>query len=62
MRRLMCIASVLSLLAVSALTTGRARAVNAEQLGTYLAAVPTAMFGGTGPTSVSLDPDTTFPS
>lgn len=39
-----------------------ARAANAEQLGTYLAAVPTTMFGGTGPTSVRLDPSTNFPS
>lgn len=39
-----------------------ARAANAEQLGTYLAAVPTTMFGGTGRTSVRLDPSTSFPS
>jgi hypothetical protein len=39
-----------------------ARAADAEQLGTYLAAVPTTMFGGTGRTSVRLDPDTSFPS
>jgi hypothetical protein len=39
-----------------------ARAANAEQLGTYLAAVPTTMFGATGRTSVRLDPSTSFPT
>jgi hypothetical protein len=33
-----------------------ARAVNAEELGAYLAVVPTAMLHATGPTGISLDP------
>jgi hypothetical protein len=38
-----------------------ARAAGAEELGTYLAAIPTTMFDATGPTGIRLDPSTTFP-
>jgi len=38
-----------------------ARAADAEELGAYLAAVPTTTFDATGPTGVRLDPSTTFP-
>ena len=38
-----------------------ARAVDAEALGAYLAAVPTATFGATGSTGVRLGASTTFP-
>ena len=38
-----------------------ARAAEPEQLGAYLAAIPTAMFAAAGPTSIRLDPATTFP-
>jgi hypothetical protein len=39
-----------------------ARAASAEELGTYLVAVPTTMFDATGSSGIRLDPGTTFPS